>query len=78
MKVLVSGGCGYIGSHTVVDLIENKYEVVIVDNLINSKKEVLDKIKKITKTEVPFYEVDLRDKEKLKKMTLRLLFISQG
>ena len=40
MKILVSGGCGYIGSHTVVDLLKENYEVVIVDNLINSKREV--------------------------------------
>ena len=48
MKVLVTGGMGYIGSHTVVELLENNYEVVIVDNLVNSKIDVLDKIEKIT------------------------------
>ena len=48
MKVLVTGGMGYIGSHTVVELLENNYEVVIVDNLINSKVDVLDKIEIIT------------------------------
>ena len=65
MGVLVTGGCGYIGSHTVVDLLNEGYEVVIVDNLSNSKKEVLDYIKKITNKEVTFYEYDLCDKEKL-------------
>ena len=65
MRVLVTGGCGYIGSHTVVDLLNEGYEVVIVDNLSNSKKEVLDYIKKITNKEVTFYEYDLCDKEKL-------------
>ncbi|MBR3660754.1 MAG: UDP-glucose 4-epimerase GalE [Bacilli bacterium] len=68
MKILVSGGCGYIGSHTVVDLLKENYEVVIVDNLINSKREVLDNIKKITNKEVTFYKVDLCDKEKLKEV----------
>ena len=47
MKVLVTGGCGYIGSHTVCELLKNNYEVVIIDNFSNSKKEVLDKIKEI-------------------------------
>ena len=48
MKVLVTGGCGYIGSHTCVELLNNDFEVVILDNLSNSKITVLDKIKTIT------------------------------
>ncbi len=68
MKVLVTGGCGYIGSHTVVELLKNNFEVIIVDNLSNSKKDVLDKIKKITNKKVKFYEIDLCNKEDLRKI----------
>ncbi len=67
-KVLVTGGTGYIGSHTVVELIEAGYEVFIVDNLYNSKKDVLEKIKTITGEKPEFYEVDLRDAEALAKV----------
>ena len=49
MKILVTGGTGYIGSHTCVELLNSGYEVVIVDNLSNSKREVVDKIKKINR-----------------------------
>ena len=48
MKILVTGGLGYIGSHTVVELIKNNYEVVIIDNLFNSELFILDNIEKIT------------------------------
>lgn len=66
MKILVTGGCGYIGSHTVVKLLEEKFEVVIIDNLVNSKREVLDKIKKITGSDVTFYQEDLCNLNALK------------
>ena len=65
MKILVTGGTGYIGSHTVVELLNNNYEVVIVDNLSNSKKDVIDKIEEITKKQVKFYEDDVCDKKAL-------------
>ena len=68
MKILVTGGTGYIGSHTVVELLNNNYEVVIIDNLSNSKKEVIDSIKKITKKKVKFYEDDVCNKEALTKI----------
>lgn len=68
MAILVTGGAGFIGSHTVVELIKAEEEVVIVDNLVNSKKEVLDKLKEITKKECKFYEVDILEKEKLEKV----------
>ena len=62
-KILVTGGAGYIGSHTSVELLTAGKEIVIVDNFCNSKPEALDNIKKITGKDFPFYEVDLRDKE---------------
>lgn len=65
MKVLVTGGMGYIGSHTVVELLESNYEVVIVDNLVNSKIDVLDKIEKITGIRPKFYQYDVCGKELL-------------
>ena len=68
MSVLVTGGAGYIGSHTVVELLNRGEEIVIVDNFSNSKPETLDKIKKITGKDFKFYEVDLLDKEKLEKV----------
>ncbi|MCK4990600.1 MAG: UDP-glucose 4-epimerase GalE [Bacteroidales bacterium] len=61
-KILVTGGTGYIGSHTVVELLEEGMEVVIIDNLSNSEREVLDGIAAITGTEPHFEEVDLRDR----------------
>lgn len=64
-NILVTGGVGFIGSHTSVELINEGYNVVIVDNLSNSKKEVISAIKKITKKSLVFYECDIRDKEKL-------------
>ncbi|MDO5555736.1 MAG: UDP-glucose 4-epimerase GalE, partial [Clostridia bacterium] len=65
MSILVTGGAGYIGSHTVVELLKTNEDIVIVDNLINSKPEVLDKIKKITGKDFKFYEIDLLDEQKL-------------
>lgn len=65
-RVLVTGGCGYIGSHTVVELQKNGFDVVIVDNLSNSKKSVLDRIQQITGTKPTFYKVDMTDKAALR------------
>lgn len=65
MKILVTGGTGYIGSHTCVELINNGHEVIIVDNLYNSSVDVIDKIQTITGTKPKFYEIDLLDKDKL-------------
>ena len=68
MAILVTGGAGYIGSHTCVELLEKGEEIVIVDNFSNSKPEVLDKIKDITGKKFKFYEVDLLDRTKLEKV----------
>lgn len=68
MAILVTGGTGYIGSHTVVDLLNHNYDVVIVDNFVNSKPEVLNRIKTITGKAPIFYEADVRDEEKMRKI----------
>ncbi len=68
MKILVTGGTGYIGSHTVVELINKGYTPVIVDNFSNSRKEVLTAIEKITGQKVIFIEADICDKEIVRKI----------
>ncbi|MBQ5865397.1 MAG: UDP-glucose 4-epimerase GalE [Oscillospiraceae bacterium] len=68
MKVLVTGGAGYIGSHTCVELIEAGHEPVVIDNLVNSNPESLNRVKMITGKEVPFYQGDVRDEALLNKI----------
>lgn len=65
MKVLVTGGAGYIGSHTVVELINSGHEVVIVDNLSNARYNVVSRLEQITDSIIPFYVADCRDKQAL-------------
>lgn len=68
MKILLTGGTGYIGSHTAVELIERGYEVEILDNLFNSKITVLDDIERITGVKPKFHEVDLLDMSAMEKV----------
>ena len=68
MKILVTGGTGYIGSHTCVELLNAGYEVVIIDNLYNSKLEVVDKIEQLTNKKFAFYENDVCDEEAVRRI----------
>ena len=68
MKILVTGGAGYIGSHTCVELLNEGFEIVVIDNFSNSKSSSLDAIKKITGKDFKFYEIDYLDKNALNKV----------
>lgn len=68
MKVLVTGGAGYIGGHTCVELLNAGHEVVVIDNFVNSKPEALDNIRKITGRDLAFYKADLRDREAVRRI----------
>ncbi|MDD6564753.1 MAG: UDP-glucose 4-epimerase GalE [Clostridiales bacterium] len=68
MNILVTGGAGYIGSHTCVELLNACYDIVVVDNFDNSCMKAVDTIKRITGKDFPFYEVDLLDRENLEKV----------
>ena len=68
MSILVTGGAGFIGSHTVVELLNKGYDVIIVDNLVNSKESTISAIEKITGKKPKFYNVDLLDKEKVNRI----------
>lgn len=68
MKILVTGGAGYIGSHTDVELLNAGHEVVVVDNLYNSNEKALERVEEITGKPVKFYQVDVLDKEALNRV----------
>ncbi len=68
LAILVTGGAGYIGSHTCVELLNADYEIIVVDNLDNSKPEALKRVKELTGKEFKFYETDLLDREGLEKV----------
>lgn len=68
MPILVTGGAGYIGSHTCMELLNAEYEIVVVDNLLNSKKESLNRISEIAGKSFPFYKVDLLTESELEKV----------
>ncbi len=68
MQILVTGGAGYIGSHTCVELLNKNHKVVVIDNLVNSSEKSLERIEKITGKAVKFYKGDVRDKELLNRI----------
>ena len=68
MNVLVTGGAGYIGSHTCVELLESGYGVIVIDNLCNSSAKSLDRVREITGKDLTFYEGDVRDADLLRKI----------
>ncbi len=68
MQILLTGGAGYIGSHTIIELDKAGHSVVVVDNLVNSKVEALKRVEKIIGKEVPFYKADVRDREAMDKI----------
>jgi len=68
MHILVTGGAGYIGSHTIIQLLNNNHDVTVVDNLSNSSAESLKRVEKITNKKIQFHEIDLRDRIKLEEI----------
>ena len=68
MKILVTGGAGYIGSHTCVELLNSGYEVVVMDNLYNASAKALDRVQQITGKTLTFYEADMLDQPAMDKI----------
>lgn len=68
MNILVTGGTGYIGSHTVIELISNGYDVVVLDNYSNSSPKCLERVEQIVGRSIPFYQTDIRDREELERV----------
>ena len=68
MSILITGGCGYIGSHTCVEMLKSGYDIVVIDNFYNSSIEALNRVKELSGKDFPFYECDIRDAEGLRKV----------
>lgn len=68
MSILITGGAGYIGSHTCIELIDSDYEIIIVDNFSNSNPKVLKRIEELTRKKLIFYEINLLDRKKLERI----------
>ncbi len=68
MAILITGGCGYIGSHTCVELLKSGHDIVVLDNLYNSDKESLARVRELTGKDFPFYECDIRDADGMREI----------
>ena len=68
MAILITGGCGYIGSHTCIELIKAGCDIVVIDNYYNSKPEALRRTRELAGRDFPFYECDIRDREGLRRV----------
>ena len=66
MKILLTGGAGYIASHTCIELVKANHEPIIVDNFYNSQKEAISRVEKIVNKKIPYYEIDVCDKEAMR------------
>lgn len=71
MNILITGGAGYIGTHTIIELIASGHSVVVVDNFINSSAESIHRVEKITGKIIPFLNIDVRDSVKLEEVFFR-------
>ena len=68
MSILITGGCGYIGSHTCIEMLKAGFDIVVIDNYYNAKPEALNRVKELAGRDFPFYECDIRDAEGLRKI----------
>ena len=68
MAILITGGCGYIGSHTCLELTKAGYSIVVLDNYYNAKPEALRRIRELAGVDFPFYECDIRDAQGLSRV----------
>ena len=68
MSILITGGCGYIGSHTCIEMLKAGFDIVVLDNYYNAKPEALRRVKELAGRDFPFYECDIRDAEGLRKI----------